>query len=231
MRLALLADIHGNADALAAVLDAARAEGVEHLLVVGDLVGYYHTPARVLDLLSDWRRDVVRGNHEELLARWRRGEDHERLRAKYGSGLAAACEQLDDATLVGLETLPHPLVLPDLGVCLCHGTPTELDRYVYPDAAPAAAAALVQGCDTPLVVCGHTHYPASWILNGRRVVNPGSVGQPRDRRPGACWALWDRDADTVALRREAYDPAAVIAEARRRDPDVPYLVEVLTRTS
>ena len=81
-----------------------------------------------------------------------------------------------------------------------------------------------------LVVFGHSHYPVLWREGGCIVVNPGSVGQPRDRRPGACWALWDTASHAVTLHRESYDAAPLIAEARRRDPQLPYLWKVLTRT-
>jgi hypothetical protein len=56
------------------------------------------------------------------------------------------------------------------------------------------------------------------------------VGQPRDRKPGACWAIWDTQADTVVLRREPYDVSGITSECRRRDPDLPYLADVLART-
>ncbi|MCH8855364.1 MAG: flagellar hook-associated protein FlgK [Proteobacteria bacterium] len=67
-------------------------------------------------------------------------------------------------------------------------------------------------------------------VEGSIVVNPGSVGQPRDRIPGACWALWDTESHAVELRRETYDASAEIAACRERDPHLPYLADVLTRT-
>ena len=61
------------------------------------------------------------------------------------------------------------------------------------------------------------------------VVNPGSVGQPRDRKPGSCWALWDTRRMEVTLRRTAFDTSLVAERARRIDPHLPYLSDVLTR--
>lgn len=231
MKVALLADLHGNADALAAVLGAARAEGAARLLIAGDLVGYYYQPGRVIALLDEWPWECVRGNHEEMLAAWRRGEGRERIRRKYGSGLEAACEQLTAAMLDRLESLPHPLALEADGrsVTISHGSPRDIDEYVYPDAPAEKSRAMADG-GSALVLFGHTHYPVVWRVAGTTVVNPGSVGQARDRIPGACWALWDTVDDTVSLRREAWDASGTQAQARRRDPGIPYLADVLTRT-
>lgn len=231
MKVALLADIHGNAGALDAVLHAARAAGAARLLVAGDLVGYYYAPRRVLELLDDWQWDCVRGNHEDMLKSWRRDEDRERIRRKYGSGLEIACEQLNSDALDMLESLPHPLTLEVAGesATICHGAPWDLDEYVYPD-APEEKSTLLAGHGGALVVYGHTHYPVVWRVDGTIVVNPGSVGQARDRIPGACWAMWDTDDGSVVLGRETYDVSEVRAEARRRDPALPYLADVLTRT-
>ena len=114
-------------------------------------------------------------------------------------------------------------------VLMCHGSPWDGDAYVYPDAPVDVRRRMVDdGCD--IVFFGHSHYPVCWDKVGSRVVNPGSVGQPRNRRPGAHWALWDTEADEIELRCEAYDPEPVIAACRHHDPDIPYLRDVLTRT-
>ena len=232
MLLGLIGDVHGNDVALAAVLAAARAAGAEALLVTGDLVGYYHRPAAVLDLLDAWPYHVVRGNHEDMLARSR--TDATALSAverKYGSGLRTALGELAPAQLDRLCGLPHPLEL-DLGgrrILLCHGAPWDNDCYVYPD----AAADILQRCAAgghDLVVLGHTHYAMMHRIGATTIVNPGSVGQPRDRQPGAAWALYDTTTGDVSLRREAYPLEPVIAQARARDPALPYLANVLTRT-
>ncbi len=231
MKVALLADIHGNAEALAVVLRAARKEGATRLLIAGDLVGYYYAPARVLEMLEAWQHDCIRGNHEEMLEAWRRGEGRERICRKYGSGVEVASTELSPGQLDRLTTLPHPLTLEiaERRVMLCHGMPGDLDEYAYPD-APREKRERLAKTGVDLVVFGHTHYPVVWRESGTIIVNPGSVGQPRDSIPGACWALWDSHDGAVTLRRESYDISRVQAEARKRDPDLPYLADVLGRT-
>ena len=231
MKVALLSDIHGNAPALSAVLSAAASEGVSLLLCCGDYVGYYYDPEMVFDLLDGWSWLGVRGNHEDMLERWLAGEGRPEVAARYGSGVAKAAQMRG-------ERLSQVLSLPKMRnsriegrrVLVCHGAPWDGDAYVYPDAPPEVWHRMAASGDD-LVVYGHTHYPVVRQAEGTLVVNPGSVGQPRDRRPGACWALWDTETMSVALRRENYDAGAVAARCAVEDPHLPAIAQVLTRTS
>ena len=232
MKLALLGDIHGNDRALAAVLDAALEANVDRLLITGDLVGYYFAPAKVLELLSKWVRDVVCGNHEVMLAASRTDPDYlATVETRYGSGVRIAIEQLDLKQLDELCALPHPLELEidGLRILLCHGSPWDLDHYIYPDLGPELLVRCASG-NYDLIVMGHTHYPMLKEIGKTLLVNPGSVGQPRNRKPGACWALFDTESRTIELRRERYDSSDLIRECQLRHPELPYLSEVLQRT-
>jgi putative phosphoesterase len=230
MKVALLADVHGNSLALRAVLAAATESRCECLVVAGDLVGYYYDACGVLAALDGWSWHAVRGNHEDMLRDWRDGLDRERIRQKYGSGLAEACERLESRQIDQLVSLPDRRAVEIAGrrVLICHGAPWGVDVYIYPD-APEEVRQRLLGEDADLIVFGHTHYPVVWRDGGKAAVNPGSVGQPRDGSRGASWALWDSESGDVEIRRETYDVAALIAECRRRDPAVPYLSTVLER--
>lgn len=231
MKLALLADIHGNHLALQAVLTEASVAGVERLLVAGDMVGYYFEPRRVIELLGQWKFHAVRGNHEVMLCRSR--SDPEYLAAvegRYGSGVRIAMEQLSHSQLDELCGLPHPLELEidGLRVLLCHGAPWSVDQYIYPTAPDELTERCAAG-DFDLVVMGHTHYPMVKVVGRTVLLNPGSVGQSRNRVPGAHWASFDTDTCEVRLHCVAYDVMSVAAESRSRHPDLPYLSDVLER--
>jgi putative phosphoesterase len=232
MKVALLGDIHGNHLALAAVLDAARKAGVERLLITGDLVGYYFWPREVLQLLVGWDMSIVRGNHEDMLSQVRRDPGSiAAIERKYGTGLRTALHDLSVSQLDWLESLPHPLPLNVAGcrILLCHGAPWDVDHYVYPDASDADFARCAQQ-EFDVVVLGHTHYPLERLVGHTRVVNPGSVGQPRNHQPGAHWALLDTATGATEARREEYDVAWVMDRARELQPQLPYLAKVLART-
>ena len=231
MKLALLGDIHGNDYALRSVLAAAASSGVDKLLITGDLVGYYFAPLNVLEQLLSWSVHMVRGNHEDMLSSARSDPEFlGQVDARYGTGLRIAIEQLSKDQLDELCGLPHPLELEIDGcrILLCHGAPWDNDCYVYPDAQPE----VLKHCAVQkynLVVMGHTHYPMQHRFGDTLVVNPGSVGQPRNRQPGAHWALFDTDTRHLEFHCEQYDVSDLVQECRQRHPELPYLAEVLTR--
>lgn len=216
-----------------AVLDAAASLGVSQWLNTGDMVGYYFAPGRVIKLLGSLNCRSVRGNHEVMLARSRNDPKYLlEVEAKYGGGIREALEQLNAQELSDLSELPHPLSLrlDDRNILLCHGSPYDIDCYVYPD----SEFTIVDDClaTYDLVVTGHTHYPMQRVIGEKTLlVNPGSVGQPRNRQPGAHWALYDTDSGEITFRCESYDYTPLQAEARKRHPGLPYLADVLERTT
>ena len=232
MRCALLADIHGNSCALRAVLSAAKKQRADILLIAGDLIGYYFSPREVLAMLEPWPNFMIRGNHEEMLCRSLTDADElADITHRYGSGIQTAIDQLSPAQREHLIRLPHPLAvtLGGRNILLCHGAPTNINSYIYPDTDVTGLESHVSaGVD--LVVLGHTHYPlVRRLTETTRLVNPGSVGQPRNGRTGAYWGLYETGSGAVTLHREDYDYSGVQNEARLRHPELPYLNEVLAR--
>ncbi|MGI9038199.1 MAG: metallophosphoesterase family protein [Gemmatimonadota bacterium] len=229
MKVALLGDIHGNLPALRAVLDEAREEGIERLLVTGDIVGYYFWPRACLEALSAWQAEIVRGNHEDMLreaqADPRRADA---IREKFGSGIDIALHELDEDQLRLIDAWPRTLPARVAGrsLLVCHGSPEDTNEYVYPDASPDQLARMVVPGAT-VVAFGHTHHPMVRELEGCTLANPGSVGQPRNRQSGACWATYDGSTDSIDLRVTNYDALSVAEEARRRHPELPHLSRVL----
>ena len=228
----MLGDIHGNALALRNVLLAAEKQQVEALLITGDLVGYYFSPLEVLKLLEPWSKYLVRGNHEDMLSVARSNPSFlTKVNARYGSGLQMAIEQLSGVQLDELCALPHhvEIEIEKYKVLLCHGSPWSTKEYIYPDADKK----LLKRCsDTgfDVIVHGHTHYPAKHVVGKTLLVNPGSVGQPRNRQSGAHWAIFDAKTGEVQFRCEAYDPTQIMKECAQKNPELPYLAEMLIRT-
>jgi len=229
MKIAILADIHANASALRSVLKAVDRANIQRIYVAGDLIDYYYDVAEIFKLLAPYNVTFVRGNHEDMLKSYRSGmaDNHS---SKYGSGIRLACENLSDEQLEWLENLPHPLFFKELdkNVLLSHGSPWSIDSYIYPDAPQHVKDRLFEYEDD-LIIIGHSHYPFVWRQKNKIVVNPGSVGQQRDRIIGACWAIWDVKNHNVELKREDYDMTDVEKQVLQFDPDKPYLKNVLTR--
>lgn len=233
MKIAVLADIHGNIAALRQVLAQARDEQSERLFVLGDMVGYYYAARDVIRSLKEWPMDAIRGNHERSFAETLLSDEAGELyRKRYGSALDVARETLDQQDIDWLAALPDRTEarLGNLRFELCHGSPRNADEYVYPNAAMDVLDAC-RIADRDMILMGHTHYPMLLAKPKPVLVNPGSVGQARDVGGFASWALIDTHTQTVTLKRTAYDTSALAEEVRRRDPHLPYLVDVLHRGS
>lgn len=231
MKLALLGDIHGNAHALEAVLGAAKRVGVDKLLITGDLVGYYYEPAKVLELLEPWDKVIVKGNHESMIDEAQLSASYlMEIEKRYGKGLRYALDSLDDIQLEMLKSLPvvAHIFVDHLRLLLCHGSPRSNEDYIYPDTQDVIFDQItVDSFD--YVITGHTHYPMQIKGSKSIYINPGSVGQPRNRVPGAHWALLNTEVRSCQFYVEQYNISEVLAMCSKIDPQLTYLVNVLKR--
>jgi diadenosine tetraphosphatase ApaH/serine/threonine PP2A family protein phosphatase len=226
LRILLLSDIHANLEALEACLQAAPSyDGVANL---GDLVGYGASPNEVVDRSRELGKIFVRGNHDKAATGLLSLEDFNPLAA------AAAVwtrEQLTSKHHEWLHALPEgPLPLDGFPQAqLVHGSPADEDAYVV---SLGDALAPLLASTTPLTFFGHTHLQGGFFANGdsadgfrpeyrtvgqaetvslqlkpatRYMINPGSVGQPRDGDWRAAFALFDTEAQVVHFHRTPYN--------------------------
>lgn len=230
MKIAVLSDIHANIYALKAVLQDFDSESVDHIFVAGDLVGYYYWPKPVVRLLmDDLRVTCIRGNHENLLRETSDSSLAEQHRKKYGSGYDVCWETLSQEELNWLFTLPPSVEIEvmDNWFSIHHGSPNAIDEYVYPDASEEVL--IDAHSDRDFTILGHTHFPLVHQQGGKILINPGSVGQPRDIGGQASYAMISLPHKVVSFKRVAYDTTEIITSARRRDPEIRYLHEVMRR--
>jgi diadenosine tetraphosphatase ApaH/serine/threonine PP2A family protein phosphatase len=232
MRLLLLGDVHGNLTALDAVLDDAAVAGYDRAICLGDALGYGPDPVSVLDRLRDQGVQPLLGNHELWLLGLPPGEPP---RSVPEWALRWQADRLRAEQLDWLRTWPDQIVLDrPQGELLCaHGSPGDPWRYVD---APAAAGEVFGTCSAWGCCLGHRSLPGlyrsaigpggRWVkyqpagersvqlpLDSERfILNPGSVGQPRDGNPAASYALLDLDGLVAELRRVDYD----VRETQRR---------------
>lgn len=231
MKIAILSDIHGNYDALFEVLKVAKEEEVEHLLILGDVVGYYYYPDKILDLLGKWNFDIIKGNHEYILENLNNDLDlREKIRLKYGSGHQLAIEKLSNNQLNFLNTLPDTKTVKfdDKTFLMCHGSPWSNDFYIYPDSKKE----IIIRCDSKkhdYVLIGHSHYSFSFINKNSILINPGSVGQSREKGGTAFWCVLDTIDEELKFIKTHYDTSKLLNEILKRDPDIKYLSSILKR--
>lgn len=225
-RIAILADIHANLQALVAVLREVQVSGAERIVFLGDVVGYGAAPAECVELIRKLGGDCVTGNHEEAVRMVRRrGLRNMPTDWKgdgYLAGLVHSAKSLNDEQVGWLTELPYYLRIP--GAVVAHACLENEQRFRYVEDAAAAAPtlALLKLDRHNVGFFGHTHVqevfpdPAGdveWLDETRFrvpvgmscVVMVGAVGQPRhvaDRR--ASWVVWDADKRVVELRRTEY---------------------------
>lgn len=230
MPVAVLSDIHANLAALDAVLAECMAAGVEQYIFLGDFVGYYYQPAEVLARVRGLAATAILGNHDSLLLAARHDSDvRSAYLDRYGHGIEVALDTLvaeDWAWLEGLDE-QRTVTLGERIIHLAHGAPFDSDFYIYPNADPARLA-LALGVQADAVWLGHTHWPM--VVPGRpALLNPGSVGQPRDIGGLAAWALYHPETGSIALRRTEFATGELVAEARQRDGQLTRNADILMR--
>lgn len=235
MKIALISDIHANLEALQATLDAIRAEGVERIVCLGDIVGYNTDAAACIALLRQAGAVCIAGNHDRAVTG--------AIGTEGFSGPAARAvdwtrRRLDEESRAFLSGLPLTAVV-DGALVAVHGAlhPDEGKELVRLDDDTKRALSLqaLAGHASGVRVCafGHTHRAGLWEwrdgtmrskpLDGGAtlrpdavyLLNPGTVGEPRGTDQRACFACFDSDAGRVTLHRAAYARRATLAKTRR----------------
>jgi predicted phosphodiesterase len=224
MRIAVLSDIHSNLVALDAVL--AHLGSVDAIWQLGDVVGYGPDPDGVVARLADLGAVGVRGNHDAAAVG---GSEIEWFNPEARAAIEWTRTRISTTTRSWLMALPERLLETDY--TLVHGSPRE-PLWEYITSSPVARANL-SFITTRFGLHGHTHLPIVWAeddgrielispgdgstfdLRGRALLNPGSVGQPRDGIPDAGYMVIDSDAERASWHRVPYAIEAVQAQMRK----------------
>lgn len=218
--VAILSDIHGNRQALDATLRAAREAGARSWWCVGDVVGYGADPVHCLGEVIGKAERCIAGNHDLGVTG---AVSIETFADVARDALIWTRERLGPVGRAKLQRLVP--ADPDATVPMFHGSPRD-PVWEYVITVEQAREAL-EDRRVPLTLIGHTHIPSAWRLTpdgamespgvpadglltlteGRWLVNPGSVGQPRDRDARASWIVYDPEASTIRFHRTPYDVA------------------------
>lgn len=231
MRIGILGDIHGNMEALTAVVDAMRGERIDQWVQVGDIVGYGPEPSACIDLVRKLGCIVCMGNHDAAVL--------DLMDTAYFNNFARAAvewtrERLRPEDAEYLRSLQLVVRRPEFTVV--HGTLHMPEQFGYV-ISPVEALDSIALQQTPLCFVGHSHVPAIYLQHGpsprdmhvvpyqpevevevagyqRVLMNVGSVGQPRDEDPRATYATFDTVTKVACIRRVDYDIAGVQQKIR-----------------
>ena len=225
MKIGLLADIHGNSDALKVVIDSLAKDDCSNLVIAGDLVGYYYDTNEVLKLLNPFNITFVKGNHEEMLSKIICGDlDMDFVQQKYGSALQLCLQNLSKENLDFLISSPvnTNLKIDNLEINVSHGTPLSVDEYVYPDAKEEQLD-IFSEFSAQVFILGNTHHQMIKHYKDKLIINPGSVGQSRTNKSTSQWAILETETLAVTFKSQKYDSSRIVRQSLEIDPNVPLL--------
>lgn len=221
MRYLIFTDIHGNLEAFNALLKFIQKRKIDHFVCLGDLVGYGASPNDTIQKVRSLRPlSIIRGNHDKAVSGFDSIETFNPIAA------ASIFWTKKKILRKNAEFLGHlkkgPQIVNDL-FAICHGAPFDEDYYIFGEFDAAEAFDYLK---LPLCFFGHTHFPFVYtkrdtavegtFLEGNSnevklekgvtyLINPGSVGQPRDRNPRAAFAIYDSDLHVIKFFRLEYD--------------------------
>ena len=211
-RLAIISDIHGNLPALEAVLADIEAQGRSEIYHLGDLVGYNPFPNETVALIAERQLPGITGNYDQAVLGGVPDPVGEFLNDKITPMGREIYEwtvrQVNQASRDFLAAQPRQrsLSLGNRRLLLTHGSPRHIKDYVRPSWPDEMVGDLLRQVKEDIVLTGHTHIPVVRQVNGKWLINPGSVGFPKDGNPLAAYAILELDREvTVTIRRVAYD--------------------------
>ncbi|MFA4925822.1 MAG: metallophosphoesterase family protein [Candidatus Aminicenantales bacterium] len=228
MRYLVFSDIHGNLEALLAVLNEVKKKRIDYYLFLGDLVGYGASPNEVLQQVQALGRlSMVRGNHDKAVCGL---ESIQTFNPIAAAGIDWTRKALNKRHLHFLSGLAKSPLIVHETITICHGAPFDEDYYIFGEFDAVEAFSYIS---TPVCFFGHTHFPFLYVekdetvegtfiekfpfevkleKGARYLINPGSIGQPRDRDPRAAYAIYDSKSNRLKFNRVEYD----IAESQRK---------------
>jgi predicted phosphodiesterase len=220
MKYLILSDIHSNMEALVAVLRHVKRKRFDRVVVLGDVVGYGADPNRTVDRVRRLKRKVIiRGNHDKVCSGLDSGEMFNRIALESAKWTQ---NKLLKENLTWLASLPRGPIDVDETFSISHGTPVDEDAYIFGE---IEALNIFRFFELPICFFGHSHFPVIFGLDSealttyiprettfrlklrkdtRYLINPGSIGQPRDGDPRASFGIFDSGKLTMNIYRVPY---------------------------
>ncbi|MEX3010163.1 metallophosphoesterase [Hoeflea sp. TYP-13] len=226
----LISDIHANLAALKTVLD--KIPLYTTILCAGDILGYYTEPNEVCQLLRERKVQCIKGNHDKYIL----GELEYPATRELAYRIEATRRLLSARNYKWLASLPDKLSInipsshggektAETNILIAHGSPSNVEEYIYPDTPIDFLSKLRQD----YLVLGHTHHPMKQKAGELTVINPGSVGQPRDWIPEPSYASINPASKAICFYRASYDVSAYQNLLRRASIDHS-VIEILSRS-
>lgn len=204
MKIAIISDIHGNLDALSAVLADLEKEKCRKIFCLGDLVMAgpepHETLNKIHDLINTKDINIIQGNTDNMLSVFSLETYNKILKVNdvMANAYMADSELLTDEEKEFLKNFPpqKEITIGNIKILLVHGSPRRNDENIFPNLKIEEVEEMIKGTDANIIFCGHTHMPCGYQTNTEQtVVNVGSVGRPFTETPDSCYVVMDIDEE------------------------------------
>lgn len=232
MKIAVISDIHGNMQALEAVLKDIEKEKCDKIFCLGDLAMAGPEPVKAIEtikkLYDECKLELIQGNTDEMIENY--DVFGELVKSKFpimGAALENDVKIIPDNLKEFLKNLPKQkeLNIEGVKVLLVHGSPRKNDENIMPDLPIEKVEEMIASADANLIFCGHTHIPCGYqTTNNQTVVNDGSVGRPFTQNPQACYVIADFENNSFQIMHKFIDydkekAAEILAERGFKDAE------------
>ena len=199
MKIAIISDIHGNIEALNAVLQDIENQKAEKIFICGDLAMAGADPEKTVDkiieLINRKKAVCILGNTDEMILKssGTYGDGYTPGDKTMAASLKYSKQILRPNQIEFLKNLPlqHSERIGKLEILLVHGSPRKIGENIFPDLDEKILKEIVSGVKEDIIFCGHTHLPVVHKVDEKTIVNVGSVGRPFTKNPDACYAIFD----------------------------------------
>jgi len=207
MLVGLISDVHSNTTALKAVLSEMERMGVEKILHAGDIIGYNPYPNETIEMFIEHKIISILGNHDRAIITG----DYSEFNPYAAAALLWTKKVISPRNVDYLQSLKsrEHFTIDNIHFVAIHGSPRDVDEYIFPVNVSAHFLAVAKA---DVLVLGHTHVQFKKEYSLGIVLNPGSVGQPRDENPDAAFAVYDTMTNVARLKRINYDFEKVIED-------------------
>lgn len=210
MKIAIISDIHGNMQALEAVLNDIQKQNCEQILCLGDLALAGPEPEKTIDFAANQNWMIIQGNTDKLISDFT-SEIEQNVKSAFpimGNALVDDVNKLNQTQKDYLKNLPpqKTLTIDGIKILLVHGSPRRNNEDILPDKPITEIEEMLDGIDSDLIFCGHTHIPCGYQTNKKQtVVNVGSVGRPFTDNAMACYAVADIEHNNFTIEHRFVD--------------------------
>lgn len=216
MKIAFLADIHGNYFALNKVLEQLKKEKINRMYFLGDYINYYYEPEKCIDKIIKTKAMCIRGNHEEILLKIRSKKvKKKKYKALLGKSLDISLE-LKSKYINFFQKMPKKKVISikDEKFLLAHGSPWDNNFYCYKNNFNKWKKKILK-YKYKVIILAHTHIQMEKNYKGIKILNVGSVGQPRDGTKSAHYMTYNTKTKTFKFHKLKYDRTKLLKQIEK----------------